>query len=216
MDGETHCVAGIASGGLVTFYRARDLPPPDRALETAGGMIGGLIGGKAPDSQYVDPSPLGPNHRRFGHSWAMLGAHIYVADAVISAWEKFCREKANEAAWRLANSPAISNFERLLLVLQQVAWRVAAGLLAGFLAGYVSHLALDAFTVKSLPVFGADFTSSPLVPAASVGVAINASVNHGSWTTASQIKHRKIRRRRVISRPLSAGMLGAGVGLGPR
>ena len=207
MDGKTHCIAGIASGGLLTFYRARDLRPPDRALEAMGGMIGGLIGGKAPDSQYVDPASLGPNHRRFGHSWAMLGAHIYVADAVISAWEKFCREKADQAAWRLANSPAISGFERLLLVLEEVAWRVTAGLLAGFIAGYVSHLALDAFTVKSLPVFGADFTNSPFMPAASMGVAVNASVTRNDWTKAGKMKHRKTQRRRAAPRQLSEAVV---------
>jgi membrane-bound metal-dependent hydrolase YbcI (DUF457 family) len=204
MDGKTHCVAGIASGGLFTFYRARDLPPPDRALEALGGMIGGLIGGKAPDSQYVDPSSLGPNHRRFGHSWAMLGAHIYVADAVISAWEKFCREKADEVARRLANNPAIAGFERFLLVFQEVAWRVTAGLLAGFIAGYVSHLALDAFTVKSLPVFGVDFTNSPLAPAAGVGVAISASATRSDWT---KMKHRKKRRRQSAPTRLSPSVV---------
>jgi membrane-bound metal-dependent hydrolase YbcI (DUF457 family) len=207
MDGKTHSIAGIASGGLITLYRARDLPPPDRAFEVMGGMIGGLIGGKAPDSQHVDPSSLGPNHRRFGHSWAILGAHIYVADAIISAWEKFCREKADEAAWRLANTPAISGVERFLLVLQEVAWRVAAGLLAGFIAGYVSHLALDAFTVKSLPVFGADFTTSSLVPVASIGVAINASGNRHSWTSVSKMKRRKTRRRTIPRQSLDPAVL---------
>lgn len=199
MDGVTHGVTGITSGGLITFYRARDLPPPDRALETIGGMIGGLIGGKTPDSKYVDPSSLGPNHRRFGHSWTMLGAHVYVADAVISAWEKFFRERADEAACRLANCLTLSDLERLLLVFQEVAWRVTAGLLAGFIAGYVSHLALDAFTVKSLPIVGTDFGSSPLVPAASIGVAMNVSRNRDGWTGVSKMKRRNIRRRRIAS-----------------
>jgi hypothetical protein len=163
-------------------------------------MIGGLIGGKAPDSQYIDPSSLGPNHRRFGHSWAMLGTHVYVADAVTSAWEKLFRERADEAAWRLANCQTLSDIERLLLVFQEVAWRVTTGLLAGFIAGYVSHLALDAFTAKSLPVFGTDFGSSPLVPAASIGVAMNVSRNRNGWTGVSKMKRRNIRRRRIASR----------------
>jgi hypothetical protein len=200
MDGKTHTVAGLASGGLITLYRARDLPPPDRALEVVGGMFGGLVGGKTPDSQHVDPSSLGPNYRRFGHSWAMLGAHVYVADAVISAWEKFWRDRADEAAWRLANDPTMPEFKRLLLVLQEAACRVAAGLLAGFIAGYVSHLALDAFTVKSLPVLGTDFGSSPLVPAAGIGVAINASRNRRGWTKVLRPKLRRTQRRRMVSR----------------
>jgi len=187
MNGKTHCVAGVASGGLLTLYRARDLPPPDRALEVLGSMIGGLVGGKAPDSQYIDPSSLGPNHRRFGHSWAMLGAHIYVADAVVSAWERFCRAKADEIARCLANSSAMVGFERFLLVLQEIAWRVTAGLLAGFIAGYTSHLVLDACTVKSLPVFGSDFMNSPFMPAAGIDVAINASATRGAQTTYSRV-----------------------------
>lgn len=165
-----------------------------------GGMIGGLLGGKAPDSVHVDPSSLGPNHRRFGHSWAMLGAQVYVADAVISAWEKFCRERADEAAWRLANCPGISGIERFLLVVQEIAWRVTAGSLAGFIAGYVSHLALDAFTARSLPLFGPDFTTSSLVPAAGLGVAVNAARNRGGWTGVPKVRRRRTQQRWVAPR----------------
>jgi hypothetical protein len=92
----------------------------------------------------------------------LFAPNIYIADAVISAWEKFCREKADAASWRLANEQFPSDWDRVFLSIQLAAWRIAAGLLAGFIAGYVSHLVLDAGTVSSLPWFGLKLPDQPL------------------------------------------------------
>lgn len=127
-------------------------------------MVGGFLGGIVPDSKFVDPSRgLGPNHRRFGHSWALLGVTVYVADAAISAWEKFCRQQADIIAERLVSAADITGFARVILIAAEIFWRFTSGLLGGFLAGYTSHLTLDALTAKSLPIFGSDFGNNPLV-----------------------------------------------------
>ncbi len=152
----THALAAVPSGAAFSLFRARN--EPGAACEALGGAIGGWIGGKAPD--YFDPATCW-NHRRFCHSWAVLGAGVFLTEAVLTGWEKFCRTKANEIAWRLAHDPSLSGLARLLYSGAEILWRTTAGMLGGFLAGYISHLALDAFTVSSLPLFGLSCSDNP-------------------------------------------------------
>lgn len=159
----THAIAAVVSGGALAIYRARDQIPSHRALEGLGGALGGLVGGRAPDSSFVDPASLGPNHRRFGHSWTVLVGGVYLADAVITAWERFCRDQADAAAHRLATDSALSSIGRVALIFAECMWRLAAGAMAGFIAGYTSHLVLDAFTARSLPVLGLDLEKRAVV-----------------------------------------------------
>jgi hypothetical protein len=46
---------------------------------------------------------------------------------------------------------------RLLLSLFELMWRLAAGFANGLAAGYISHLALDAATPRSIPLLKAGF-----------------------------------------------------------
>jgi len=46
---------------------------------------------------------------------------------------------------------------RLLLSLFELLWRLAAGFANGLAAGYLSHLALDAVTPRSIPLLKAGF-----------------------------------------------------------
>lgn len=163
----THAIAGVVSGGALAIYRARAETPAHQTLEGIGGALAGWIGGRAPDSSLVDPASLGPNHRRFGHSWAILVGGVYLADAVITGWERFCREQADAAAHKLATNPALSSIERVALILTECMWRITAGAMAGFIAGYTSHLVLDSFTARSLPVLGLELQGRAAVTCAS-------------------------------------------------
>jgi len=199
----THSLAGTLSGGTLALYRAREQAPWHQALETLGGALAGYAGGRAPDSAFIDPATLGPNHRRFGHSWVVLAGGVYVADAVISAWERFCRKRAEAAAHRLATDPTIDGLTRAGLMMLEGVWRIAAGALAGFIAGYTSHLVLDAFTARSLPAFGFKFNETVLT----AEPAVESSSPSAPARTAP--KSPGVRHRRRTSRPAGSRSVSA-------
>lgn len=152
---KTHDPAGVISGGALAAFRARNQSPAAVILETVGGALGGLAGSRVPDG--LEPSSLGGCHRDFCHSWSVMIAGVRFADAAITGWERFCRQQAELASNHRKNAVGLSDLERFFLLLQEMAWRIAAGILAGFIAGYGSHLILDAGTPKSLPLISPQF-----------------------------------------------------------
>jgi hypothetical protein len=147
---KTHVRAGVISGGVVAAYRARNGSPASRILEAVGGMLGGWVGGQMPDE--LEPASLGGCHRSFCHSWSALIAGVQVMDATITGWERQCRKNADIAANRRKNEVGLTDLQGFFLLVQEMAWRIAAGILAGLITGYGSHLALDAFTPQCLPL----------------------------------------------------------------
>lgn len=106
-------------------------------------------------------------HRNVAHSCTAGAAIVYSKDALLQ-FEKFCREQADLCAlqhktlqmrpdpWQpnvFVPAPA-DPFMLLSLKIAEMFWRFLAGFANGLAAGYISHLALDAVTPRSIPLFG--------------------------------------------------------------
>jgi membrane-bound metal-dependent hydrolase YbcI (DUF457 family) len=158
-DGVTHKLAGTGSGLIFAAYRANGQSPGDWIVELAGGAIGGYVGGILPD--VLEPA-ISSWHRGTAHSYvsgATLATCVY---RTLSDWETACRGQAqNCRAIRMSRTPggtfvAASSgpLHQLLSSAAELFWRLLAGFLSGLVAGYVSHLALDATTPRSIPLIG--------------------------------------------------------------
>lgn len=141
-----HTIAGVCSGATLALYRGRQQPPWDQLVEGVGGAAGGFIGGRLPD--LLEPALHGW-HRSTAHSWA-AGAAVSWATSAFAAWEQHCRSRAAAyAAVRQGHGDVIQQF---LALLAELFWRLAAGFVSGAAAGYGSHLVLDSFTSRGLPL----------------------------------------------------------------
>lgn len=140
-----HEPVGCLAGAAYSYYHARDIPPPQRLLETIGGAAGGLLGAWAPD--LIDP-PLHPNHRNIGHGAANVVGVIFLSRRPLNRLRQRLRNRADWLAQQrqLLNDP----LSRLLSWLQECFLRFLAGLLNGFAAGYVSHIFFDALTPQGI------------------------------------------------------------------
>lgn len=132
---DTHVLAGALCAAIAALHLSRDERPEHRFAETLGGVLGGCLGSRLPD--LFDP-PIGPLHRSYAHGGLAVSA---VAAADLGAWRAACRQSAARCA--AAGAPGGEILNRML-----------AGFLSGVHAGYGSHLALDAFTPRSLPLLG--------------------------------------------------------------
>lgn len=154
-----HQVLGTTTGTLFAAYRSRNQRPMDWALETAGGALGGYIGSTLAD--VLEPA-ISSWHRGTAHS-AATGAAILFSMSEIAKWEAFCRMRAEECTAMpmiLTAAPQgavfvaaqLSPLEQLLRTMAAIVWRVLAGVPAGLASSYMSHLALDAATPRSIPL----------------------------------------------------------------
>ena len=143
---KAHRNVGAASGALIAGYRARAQRPPELLLETAGGALGGLLGGSLPD--VLEPV-ISSWHRDIAHSWA-AGAGIIRATSGLQQWESYCRERAGH--YSRLRAVAQDPLFRALHFLAEIFWRLAAGFASGLGAGYASHLLLDALTPRGIPL----------------------------------------------------------------
>lgn len=141
----THAPVGLLAGAGASAVSARNLAPEHQAVEILAGAVGGYLGGIAPD--VLEPS-LSPNHRDLFHSVVVGGA---LSAAVVAQWHANCRARAAECDSRALAAP-IDSETRRDEAFKALCWRLLAGFLVGFVAGYVSHLALDAGTPRSLPL----------------------------------------------------------------
>jgi hypothetical protein len=161
-DRTTHKLAGVGSGTVFAACRAKGQSFENFLAEVAGGAIGGYFGGILPD--VLEPA-ISSWHRSVAHSYVSAGTIFVSAGAVLSTWETACRTKAeNWKALQMIPGPngtfvvAPSDpIQRLLLSVAELFWRLAAGFLNGFTAGYISHLALDAVTPRSIPLLASGF-----------------------------------------------------------
>lgn len=148
MNRRTHVIVGMGSGAAVAMLRARGQDPWKQLAEAAGGALGGFAGARAPD--VLEPA-VHSWHRDTCHSVAAAGAIVVAVRRGMHTCETKCRTVADDFASRRAVLGAGDPL-RLLLLLAEVACRMAAGFLNGLAAGYVSHLALDAVTPRSIPL----------------------------------------------------------------
>lgn len=146
----THAAVGVMAGVSAAAYLSRrETDGLARALQLVGGAVGGYHGGVLPD--VLEPA-ITPMHRSIGHSLT-LGAGGAVAmvrkGEVPLQW-------ARERVMALENELATTTdpWMRLVLTLAIALCHLAVGYGVGLAAGYASHLALDALTPSSLPLFG--------------------------------------------------------------
>jgi hypothetical protein len=143
----THQAVGLTAGGVAAAYRARNEARGDQILEGLGGGIAGWTGGQLPD--VLEPA-ISSYHRDIAHSWtAMYGvSKLFPA---LEEWEEECRLRSNHY-YRLRMTSGLDPLSAVAYLIAEVLWRLAAGALSGLAAGYASHLVLDFFTPRGLPL----------------------------------------------------------------
>ena len=156
-DGATYKLIGASGGAAFAAYRAKDQNPGNWIAELAGGAIGGYVGGILPD--ILEPA-ISSWHRGVAHSYVSGATVAGTANAVLSKWEVACRTNAESCkaipvivvpgGMFVAAPP--DPVHQFLSSLAELFWRLMAGLLNGLVAGYISHLALDAVTPRSIPL----------------------------------------------------------------
>ena len=144
---DIHWMAGAAAGGGYAAYLTWEQPTEDVVAETAGGLIGGAIGGLLPD--WID-APTSPRHRAEAHSIAILGTGGYFLRDLIPSWQSSLRCQAE--SYSQIRQASAEPLDRLWYGFLEFLCRLIAGACAGLLAGYSSHLALYFLTPASLPL----------------------------------------------------------------
>jgi len=96
----------------------------------------------------IEPASREPNHRGLAHHGLLLVVIPLISLLVCSEAERLCRETALRLESQ-SEVDATSEFKAGCL-------RFVAGFCWGAPAGYLSHLALDATSKKSLPGIGSD------------------------------------------------------------
>ena len=143
----THTEVGAITGVATALFLAKGQPTAFFLAEAAGGLLGGALGGIAPD--VLEPA-TSPNHRKLAHSLVTAGT---LTLARVTEWQSDCRRQATARA-HAALTCLPGSRERSDAELAAVAWSFLAGFIAGCFAGYASHLALDSMTTRSLPLLG--------------------------------------------------------------
>jgi hypothetical protein len=135
--------AGVASGWW--FSEGQD--PAFRILEAAGAGVGGALGGVLPDC--ID-LPIHSHHRSGAHGIVPaigLGTIAFQQAARAQDW---LRAQADVHAQ--ARAVATSVVGEIWHLFCEAVLRLLAGAVVGLPTGYASHLALDFFTPRSLPL----------------------------------------------------------------
>jgi hypothetical protein len=146
-NGDVHWKAGATVGGCYAAYLAWGQATQQVAVETAGGVLGGAIGGLLPD--WID-APTSPRHRAEAHSVAITGISGYYLKEQILPWQSSLRTQAEVYSRTRQQSP--EPLAQLWYGFLEFVCRLVAGALAGILGGYASHLALDSLTPACLPI----------------------------------------------------------------
>lgn len=146
-----HDAAGVVVGVATALITARkDAQPYELMLEAIGGGFGGRFGSHVPD--VLEPA-VHSHHRDVMHSMTVATALVAKGQKRAMKVVDRLRERADELRGRRDASTDL--FERFILVLAEAACRMAAGFVAALIPGYVSHLALDTGTPRSIPLLAA-------------------------------------------------------------
>jgi membrane-bound metal-dependent hydrolase YbcI (DUF457 family) len=147
-NGRTHGVIGAVVGGTAGAVAGKDQPDYARLVLVLAGTIGGAAGGLIPDK--LEPAEH-PHHRDFCHSLGFgTVAGCASAATLPSLRQMLFAEASRQRNMRLQLAPSDPN--RFWLGVGELAVYVLYGALLGIVVGYLSHLAADALTPRSIPV----------------------------------------------------------------
>jgi len=149
---DMHVLFGTIAGAAVAGLVAHDQQLHHVVIEVMGGALGGWVGAQVPD--WVEPA-IHSYHRSTFHSVATATASVGAARRHGGAALSFLRTKANEFEARLQTEQ--DPLRRLGDAIVVALLRLLAGALSGLLSGYLSHLALDATTPRSIPLLTSGF-----------------------------------------------------------
>jgi len=144
----THVFFGTAAGAIYASSLSRDQETNYRIFEFIGGCLGGYVGSRLPD--IINPANHS-GHRAFAHSYLIGTVSAVSANEMTSLWVMTLREMADYFKHCRHNEPT-SDIHKDLCLLFEILMRIMAGIGPGLFAGYISHLALDATTQRSLPL----------------------------------------------------------------
>ena len=145
---DVHVPVGLGTAFIASLYLSKDQKPEHQIYEAIGALFGGYWGSRLPD--VFEPANNNPNHRAVAHS---LAAGTTIAATAIEAatiWSKFFREKAERLAQQ--RQTMRSSEVKIMSEVPEILLRIAAGVGPGLIIAYMSHLALDVCTRKSLPL----------------------------------------------------------------
>lgn len=149
---EIHRPIGAAAGGAYAWVRSGTDSVDHAVLEAVGGLVGGWLGAALPD--WIDP-PTCPNHRHYGHGLLTVAGTVAITAELILDVQNRLRCKADLLARNRIY--LTDDFARFINWVGELLLRLVVGILNGVTAGYISHLALDALTPSSLPLFARGF-----------------------------------------------------------
>lgn len=156
-DLKTHQCVGTGVGAVYAGYLAKDQTDLNWWIEVFGGGAGGFVGGWVPD--LLEPA-VSSWHRSICHSVAAGGVVLSLGQKLVELGQA-CRENAAMCgAIPLVPDPQtgvlvparIDPLSELLSRLEKFFWRFLAGFINGLAAGYGSHLLLDTFTPRGIPL----------------------------------------------------------------
>jgi membrane-bound metal-dependent hydrolase YbcI (DUF457 family) len=144
---DVHVPVGLGTAFITSLYLSKDQKPEHQIYEAIGALFCGYWGSRLPD---VFEPANNPHHRAVAHSLATGTAISATAIEAATAWSMFFREKAERLAKhrQTMRSPEVEITSGVFEILL----RIAAGAGPGLIAAYMSHLALDACTRRSLPL----------------------------------------------------------------
>ena len=141
-----HALSSTPAGAAYSFYKSNNQSGLAKLLESAGGALGGYIGGILPDG--IDP-PLHPGHRSLAHGLAPVTTGATFWYRSLDDWKNHLRQVADQAYGRAMSTDFASTtwhaFAEWVL-------RLLSGFPAGFGAGYITHVALDFAMPRCLPL----------------------------------------------------------------
>lgn len=154
-SGKVHRVAGILTGGMYAAIRARNQKPLDLALEVIGGAMGGRLGASLPD--ILEPA-IHSHHRDFFHSviFALGGGGLSIPAANKLVEKLRAQTNVVRAQARAAGARGDTQ-EQFTLTVTAALLLLFAGALNGAAVGYLSHVALDSVTPRSIPLLTRGF-----------------------------------------------------------
>jgi hypothetical protein len=142
---KTHQIAGTLAGAAYAMYRSRTLPAQAQLYASIGGALAGRYSGTWADT--LEPA-IHPRHRGPCHSVAFTAGGAAVAESALVKCESWFRTQADRLT-REAQGETDPIVRCLKFILASLC-HVLAGACAGIIAGYISHVALDMTTPRSV------------------------------------------------------------------
>lgn len=144
---KTHKVVGGFVGASTSFMYARNQPPMLAFAETLGGWFAGQYAGTWAD--IAEPA-ISSHHRDFCHALAPTACGATFVFRQVDAAHAFLRSQAQLYFQQAANTN--DGIEQFVNIVASLLIHVAAGMVPAIPASYVSHIALDAVTPRSVPL----------------------------------------------------------------